>query len=271
MLTTAQHASTFEQHLLRGQWLHEQGRLDDAQQCYIHILQQHPRHRIALHLFGISLYQQTRYAESEYVLQQALELAPDDCDLLSDRGLVLLAKEDYLAALDCFEQAIAIDPAMSAAWNNLGVAFQHLQRLDEAERCWRKTLELKPEHRDALINLGNSSCEQGKNAEALVLFGPLVQHYPQEAMSWRVTAKALSQAGLYEQALHYIHQALQLSPDCTDCLTEQGLILRHLHRYEEALLSYQKVGVAEPDSADADNNCGVILDDLKRHEEAQRY
>lgn len=271
MLTTAQHASTSEQHLLRGQWLHEQGRLDDAQQCYIHILQQHPRHRIALHLFGISLYQQTRYVESEYVLQQAQELAPDDCDLLSDRGLVLLAKEDYLAALDCFEQAIALDPAMSAAWNNLGVAFQHLQRLDEAERCWRKTLELKPEHRDALINLGNLSCEQGKNAEALDLFGQLLQHYPQEAMSWRVTAKALSQAGLYEQALHYIHQALQLSPDCTDCLTEQGLILRYLHRYEEALLSYQKVGVAEPDSADADNNCGVILDDMKRHEEAQHY
>ena len=106
--TDPQRPSTSEQHLLRGQWLHEQGLLDDAQQCYIHILQQQPRHRTALHLFGISLYQQTRYAESEYVLQQAQELAPDDCDLLSDRGLVLLAKEDHLAALDCFERAIAV-------------------------------------------------------------------------------------------------------------------------------------------------------------------
>ncbi len=272
MLTTdLQQPSTSEQHLLRGQWLHEQGRIDDAQQYYIQILQQHPHHRIALHLFGISLYQQTSYAESEYVLQQAQELAPDDCDLLSDRGLVLLAKEDYLTALDCFERAIAIEPAMSAAWNNLGVAFQHLQRLEQAEQCWRQVLVLKPEHRDALINLGNLFCGQGKNAEALDLFGQLLQSYPQEAMSWRVTAKALSQAGLHEQALHYIQQARQLSPNCTDTLTEQGLILRHLHRHEDALLCYQQVAAAEPNSADADNNCGVILDDLKRHEEAQHY
>ena len=272
MLTTdLQQPSTSEQHLLRGQWLHEQGQLDDAQQCYIHILQQHPRHRIALHLFGISLYQQTRYAESEYVLQQAQELAPDDCDLLSDRGLVLLAKENYLAASDCFERAIAIDPAMAAAWNNLGVTYQHLQRLEQAEQCWRQVLALKPEHRDALINLGNLFCRQGKNAEALDLFGQLLQSYPQEAMSWRVTAKALSQAGLHEQALHYIQQARQLSPNCTESLTEQGLILRHLHRHENALLCYQQVAAAEPNSADADNNCGVILDDLKRHEEAQHY
>ncbi len=272
MLTTdLQQPSISEQHLLHGQWLHEQGRIDDAQQCYIHILQQHPRHRIALHLFGISLYQQTRYAESEYVLQQAQELAPDDCDLLSDRGLVLLAKEDYLAALDCFERAIAIDPAMSAAWNNLGVTFQHLQHLEQAEQCWRQVLVLKPEHRDALINLGNLFYKQGKNAEALELFGLLLQNYPQEAMSWRVTAKALAQAGLHEQALHYIQQALQLSPDCTDCLTEQGAILRQLHRYKEAFQSYHQVADMEPNDADADNNCGVILDDLKQHEEAQTY
>nr|WP_321242186.1 tetratricopeptide repeat protein [uncultured Tolumonas sp.] len=272
MLTTdLQQPSTSEQHLLHGQWLHEQGQLDDAQQCYIHILQQHPRHRIALHLFGISLYQQTRYAESEYVLQQAQELAPDDCDLLSDRGLVLLAKEDYLAALACFERALAIEPAMSAAWNNLGVTYQHLQRLEQAEQCWQQVLALKPEHRDALINLGNLFYEQGKNAEALDLFGQLLQHYPQEAISWRVTAKALSQTGLYEQALHYIQQALQLSPNCTDCLTEQGAILRQLHRYKDAFQCYHQVADMEPNNADADNNCGVILDDLKQHKEAQHY
>lgn len=270
MLTTT-HTPTIEQHLLHGQWLHEQGNLDDAQQCYMQVLHEHPQHQTALHLFGITLYQQTRYVESDFVLQQAQTLAPDDSALLSDRGLVLLAKADFLAATACFEQAIKIDATMSAAWNNLGVAYQHLQRFDEAIQCWQRVLSLTPTHRDTLINFGNLLLEQGRNADALDVFGQLLQHHPHVSISWRVTAKALTQAGLNEQALHYIQQALQLSPDCADCLTEQGAILRQLSRYDAALVCYQHVAYIEPNNADADNNCGVILDDLKRHDEAQHY
>jgi tetratricopeptide (TPR) repeat protein len=271
MLTTIPTPTTSEQYLLQAQWLHEQGHLEDAQQCYIRILEQHPQHCTALHLFGITLYQQTRYTESEFILQQAQALAPDNSDVISDRGAALLAKKEYTEALMCFEQAISLSPHMAAALNNEGIALQHLQRIDEAKASWHALLALQPDHKDGLINLGCLFREQGQTADALEWFGLLLQYYPQEATSWLQMAKALSQAKLNEQALHYIQQALLLSPEDPNCLSEKGTILRCLRRYAEALACYQAVAAIEPDSADADSNCGVILDDLKRHHEAAIY
>jgi Tfp pilus assembly protein PilF len=269
MLTTPTGLTTPEQYLLQGQWLHEQGQLADAQACYISILQQNPQHATALHLFGISLYQQQRYAEAAYLLQQAQQLSPDDSDLLSDQGLVLMANGDYTSALACFDKAIALVPTMCAAWNNRGVVLQHLQRQTEADDCWLQVLLFKPDHKDALLNLGLSYRQHNQAAAALELFGLLLQHYPTDVIGWREMAKTLVQTGLYHQALHYIEQALLYAPDSNDCLTEQGLILRHLQRYDEALSCFERVAERQPQSADAANNCGVILDDLKRYDAAQ--
>lgn len=257
-----------EQTLLRGQLLQEQGHIEDAQQCYIDILQKDPQHSMALHLFGISLYQQNRYTEAVYLLQLAQAQSPDNSALCSDLGVVYLACENYEAALACLDKAISLEPDLCAAWNNRGAVLEKLDRLQDAETCWRQVLSLQPRHQDGLLNLARLLREQGHYAQSLELLGTLQHYYPDDHTSWRETAKTLSQSGLHKQALHHIDQALHYAPHCTDSLTEKGLILRNLKRYEDALLCFQLVASLDPDSADADSNCGVILDDLLRHPQA---
>ena len=49
-------------------------------------------------------------------------------------------------ALYRWQRAVEIDPSYAAAWNNLGVAYEHEGRFDEAREAYEKALELEPQN-----------------------------------------------------------------------------------------------------------------------------
>ncbi len=54
-----------------------------------------------------------------------------------------IKQEQYEKAIECFKEAIDLDPTYTAAWNNLGFSYFKLGRLDEAKKCKEKINELK--------------------------------------------------------------------------------------------------------------------------------
>ncbi|HEX7929024.1 MAG TPA: tetratricopeptide repeat protein, partial [bacterium] len=99
----------------------------------------------------------------------------------------------------------AQQPALSVAGDSLaspqailaeGFAHHRAKRLDEAEHCYRKVLELVPEHAESLHHLG------------------LVLH----------------QRGQSEQGLELIRQALTRNPQSPNIHFNLSTILRHLGR-----------------------------------------
>jgi len=52
-----------------------------------------------------------------------------------------------------YRRAVAADSTFADAWNNLGVLKAREGDLDEAVRCWQRTLEVRPGHARALDNL----------------------------------------------------------------------------------------------------------------------
>ena len=45
-----------------------------------------------------------------------------------------------------FEKAAEIDPSYAAAWNNLGIGYEHEGRFDEARKSYEKALALDPKN-----------------------------------------------------------------------------------------------------------------------------
>ena len=89
-------AAALQAKLNQGVALHRQGRLADAERCYGEVLQQQPNHFGALHLLGVIARQTKR----------------------TERGVELIKK------------AIALNPKVAEAHNNLGNALRDLKRFD---------------------------------------------------------------------------------------------------------------------------------------------
>jgi predicted O-linked N-acetylglucosamine transferase (SPINDLY family) len=105
------HASdSVEAFLAEGVGLHRQGRLADAERCYLRVLATNPRNADALNLLGAIAY----------------------------------ARLDYESALEYFQSAAALAPAAALYHENVGLALGDLGRLDESLTALRRAQELDP-------------------------------------------------------------------------------------------------------------------------------
>jgi len=97
---------------------------------------------------------------------EALLAAPDDCNILSDRGVAFLHKKDQLRCLADFNKAIALDPNYSYRYASRAFAKQNFGDLDGAVVDYQKAVELDPDDAVAHNNLGLLLEQQGYQKEA---------------------------------------------------------------------------------------------------------
>ena len=70
------------------------------------------------------------------------------------QGNCLLALDRAEEAKQAYLKAIALDPHNAAAYNNLGVAYGRLGRLENAKEQWETAIRIRPGYMDAELNLG---------------------------------------------------------------------------------------------------------------------
>ena len=59
-------------------------------------------------------------------------------------GISVAEKGLWQEALYRWERAVDIDPTYAAAWNNLGIAYEHAGAFDKAREAYEKALNLEP-------------------------------------------------------------------------------------------------------------------------------
>ena len=84
-------------------------------------------------------------------------------------------------AVACYRRALELKPDHAEAHNNLGNALKDQGKLDEAVACYRQALELKPDYAEAHSNLGNALKDQGKLDEAVACYRRALELKPDYA------------------------------------------------------------------------------------------
>ncbi|PWL28108.1 MAG: hypothetical protein DCO96_09020 [Fluviicola sp. XM-24bin1] len=101
-----------------------------------------------------------------FLYTEALNQAPNDCDILSDRATAFLHKKDKLRSMTDFNKAVELDPNYSFRYAARAFAKQNFGDLDGAVEDYRKAVELDPEDAVAQNNLGMLLEQQGYKEEA---------------------------------------------------------------------------------------------------------
>jgi len=126
------------------------------------------------------------FAAAEAELRRALELAPQDAQLISNFAnlVVTLGRLDEAVTLQ--KRAIALEPLRSQSYFNLALYLMPLGRYDEAEAALRKIIELQPQSAQSYAFLAQNEILRGKP-------GPAVELAKQETDPfWRIYALALA-------------------------------------------------------------------------------
>lgn len=171
----------------------------------------------------------------------------------TELGSAYYANGQLAVALEELTLASEIHPRYAPAWYMLGLVYMDLKEDAEAERAFKKALDLDPASSEARNNYGWFLCQRGRIDEALTQFTIAVKN-----PRYETPEKAYVNAGLCsrkrgeeEAALDYFERALELAPDHPQALYNAADI--HFRRGDVArakglMLRYMKTANPTPEA-----------------------
>ncbi len=217
---------------------------------------------------GNALRERGEHAAALESYEQALALDADHAAALYNRGNVLLMLQRPADALSSFDRVLALNPGDAEALCNRGNALLDLNRLDDALRSYEQALAIEPDYAAALYNRGNALLALKRPEEALGSYDRALGLAPELAEAHSNRGLALHELKRFEEALASYDAALALRPDDAAALYNRGNALLSLERPTDAVACYDAALQLEADHADALHNRGNALRDLKHFQEA---
>jgi protein O-mannosyl-transferase len=109
---------------------------------------------LVITIFAAIAYQQTSYwRNSETLWTHALRCTERNATAQDNLGVAMTQRGNIPRAIECFQEAIAINPRAADARNCLGVLLAQNERIDEAIGQFQAALQIRPNFVDASKNL----------------------------------------------------------------------------------------------------------------------
>ena len=254
----------------RGIALHESGRVDEATSLYRQVLAAHPRHAQALHLMGLVRHQRDEHGAALPLLDEAIAIAPSVALYHFNRGNVLLALGQRLAASDSFAMATNLNAAYAPAWFNLGKTRLALKDAQGAAAALRHAFRITPampglrlELCAALLTLGDESPnDKTQYTEARSLLQKHWQTVEEPVAARLMLAYCDSQLGHWDQAQQAYRDILS-GNHASDVMLKAHLnfanTCNQLGQMGEAIAHYRAALQLDPTLADTASSIAACI------------
>lgn len=157
------------------------------------------------------------------------------------------------------------------AWFLLGAIHGQLGKFDEAEKCCRQAIALRPGVPMAIFNLGIALQKQGKLAESIDCFQQVVALNPNYAEAHNELGATLQLTGVdqLDAAVKCYRQALALKPDYPVARYNLAAGLRALGQDEEARIHFKEALRLHPGMIEASVAYATLLRDSENFDQAE--
>jgi Flp pilus assembly protein TadD len=174
---------------------------------------------------GLQLFQQGQFQGARESFQAALELKPDDPDLLYDIG-------------ECYERQGAND---------------------KAEKYYVECLGKAPDHVPCRFALASVQARTGRLADATRMTQSWLADHPKQADPYALDGYLWHQAGDLPNAQARLQQALELEPQNIRALIELGLVYEAMNRPDRARALYERALEKDPNQPDVARRLNTLL------------
>ncbi|NBV99165.1 MAG: tetratricopeptide repeat protein [Proteobacteria bacterium] len=261
-----------------------QGNIDQAEKNYRRALQLEPTNQLAVD--GI------KAIENDKV---QMEL-----DLFLNRAIAFQKEGRYDESIDSYIKAVRLSPRNADIHYNVGTSFQAKKDWFQAEKAYRRALELDPNHKEANLALkaltddrketqvseafdkAIALQQQGLLAEAIGIYLKVAEDKPTDDTLFYNLGTAYQGNGEFDKAKESFIRAATLKPEDqtykdalafvvnkkADQLLEKGVHAQTNGRYEDAIVSYLELLKINSGRADIWYNLGIAYQSIAKPDEA---
>jgi tetratricopeptide (TPR) repeat protein len=246
-----QRGLSIEQALMLASRLQGEGKLQQAENLVVQVLQAQPRHAPAWHVRGLIALGAGRQDLAREFLGRAVECDGNIALFQTNLGELNRQMKNVPAAIACGEKAVALNPRLVSAQSNLGIAYFDNKEYDKAEACHREALKLDPNCAPSLNNLGSIVRERRDYDTAIALYQKARAAQPDYLEPLNNLGATLARLDRHEEALRVLDAALAKNPQYVEALCNKGFAFLGLEQTGPALACFARAQALRPDSAEA--------------------
>ncbi|MDF1826173.1 MAG: tetratricopeptide repeat protein [Verrucomicrobiales bacterium] len=225
--------------LAHGLLLQEQGRLEEAESCFLSVLAGDPENAFVYSRLALcQLSQEGRLTKALHSINEAIRIEADNGYFHSVKSLILSDLRHYKEALAAAGTAIALNPEDALALVTKANAYCGMSRWAGAEEWSRRSLVVDSDHTMAANILTHALRMQGKSAENEVAVEQLLAADPENSYAHTNAGWSALQGKDHEAAEAHFREALRLDPSAE--VARGGLIesFKARSRFYRLYLSY---------------------------------
>ena|SRR6185295_13628967 len=177
-------------------------------------------------------------------------------------ALGMIQAQQYEQAVEPLRRAVSLEPNYFRAYNDLGVVYIKLNRLDLAADALRHAIKINDKMYLPQLNLGKVLNQQGKHKESAEVLTRLQSNNAAD-LALKINApliEALIGSNQWARAEEEIKRGLTLqSADPVDLKIKLGMVMIRQGKSADAVPILKEASDAEPDNALAHFNLGTAL------------
>lgn len=226
----------------------------------------------AIYAVLAEVYERSGRAENAIpAMRLAIERDPKNEAYRFRYGMLLTDTKAPAAAVIRLEESLQEFPNSSRLWFALGVGQTALNKIEEAAAAFRRAQELDPKFAAAFAYLGMTHDQQGRYADAVVLYERALAIDERLFAAHYLAAEAIVKQVPADEARaeKHLSSAVVLDPSFAPARVSLGKLLMRRGRFEEAVTQLKGAIDLEPNLTEAHYHLGRALTRLKRTAEAQ--
>src|SRR6185503_13485360 len=146
--------------------------------------------------------------------ENAVNKNPTNSEHHVELGMAYFHAERLDEAMAAFRQAILLDPSAANAYNGIGRVYYHTGPAQAAIEAYEQAIALDPHYIDPYYGLGILySAQLGDYVAALEAFQRGLAHNPTEAFLVASLGSTYARMGRFEEAIVALQRAITLQPD----------------------------------------------------------
>ena len=223
-----------------------------ADRLYRKALKLDPNFGMAKAVLGESYWR--KYAHTKE--KQWIPLAQSNCDeavKLANAGaaghaclgLIDNGTGHYPEAAAEYQLALGLEPANEEAALGLASAYQHEDKIAEAEKAYQQAIQAHPNSRDCYNNFGAFYVGRTQYEKALEMYNHAIQIAPEWYATYSNVGVIYNELGQYEKAVDTLKKSITIRPSY-GAYVNLGVAYFGLNKFSEATEAYQEAAKLDP-------------------------
>ncbi|MBF0193423.1 MAG: tetratricopeptide repeat protein [Magnetococcales bacterium] len=240
-----------------------------AKDLFLRAINVNDKQVLYFHNLAVSLIQLEEKKEAIDVLNQALEIDPENSQILHllenilnsndvkaefsnpraalETGVLCHESGQPNAAIYWYNKTLKLQPENSFALSNIGVILHGQGRLDSAIDFYQKAILIQPDNYEAHSNIGVAYYDQGKLKKAATSQKKAISIKPDYAQAHYNLANSLTKQEKFKDAITSYKKAIKIKPDYAKAYSNYGNLLQIQGKFDKAISCYNKALKLRPD------------------------